>query len=468
MSLPHKISIACLSFASALFFSGCSDSLGPSASGTEVGNPEIQACARALMKIAGDDSAWRIGRYLDEPLLDPADNSQPFTLAKRAQTVPIDSCAVQVIDTSIITDTSLVPDTLHITDTLVEKRLQADTVTSIIEGDTLVTVNSSWVWDTILVSDSVVVQREQITIDTIFTRDTVYDCTRENVNLVNTVPNDRQLVLLGPAPEYDSMTYFPENDSVTLAFSTAAPGGEPVTARNVEVNRGLLLETFSVSKTVSAGDGAQGFATYTDSDGDGIIYTAAADALPAVLLEVRMQGNGIRSSLVSEFNAGADLSFTGTGDNHIISLDRRDSIEGAAFRTARLISLTSPESDTLLVYENSLDPADSLHRTESRYILTGEDGIGSLSLAGIHQTLEYAGADFTQIHITAIPDIPVSTSVGERVFSFTAEVLGPLGSVLLFTGTVEADKGVTGQFQLDGKTYTVTADAVAVIIQELP
>ncbi|MBF0433527.1 MAG: hypothetical protein HQK83_19775 [Fibrobacteria bacterium] len=446
-------------------FQSCSQPTGPISSGTDVGNPEITACVSALMKITQDDSTWKMSSYLDNNLLDPSINDKPYLLAKTAATDSSDSCLVRVIDTMVVTDTAVIWDSTFVKELRIENRLHVDTTITQIDNYTITNIDSMYILDSVYILDTIIVGSKQITIDTLFQEKTIHDCSLAQIDFTDTSATEtKRTILTDDAITFDSVIYFPANDSVAYIMDEPAAYNSSISMGEANITKNSNYNVYSVTKNLSGADGSSIFIKYADFDGDNLIYFAPEGIFPTIVLNGTLQKNKFKVTLQSTFNSGPDLNFSNIVDNIVTSFTRYDINNSDTLQTVSLVTDPDPTKDILYLEINKPSDNDSLVRLRAQYYFNT-----SLlsSLTKIKQDLHFSSALFQKIQLTASPDSVISETVTGRTFTFTAEVFKTDSSIMVFSGSANAQQGISGYFEIDGKHYTVIAPVnEQVFIQE--
>jgi len=414
----------------AMLIAGCS--LGPVAGGgTETGNPEVVACARAAFAAMNADSQWMPEHYLpggvqklDPALLIPASTREKLAVPlgkaqARIDTVVNDTHYVYIDDTLLVRDTVIRTDTQYVNDTLISTRLVDDTIVETDSGDTSRYVLQRIVNDTVLVADTLVLRDTTVNVDTMLYRDTLalpdtsadwsinggtlvpatYVDSSKLVRLRDMRPSVTWLVdsiyLNPPASENDSMNIAPV---YLVMMDIAGARGPDTQSRTIDVSPGNysvipgLGRYQSLSKRYSTPSGYAVSEAYADRDGDGLLFIALPALVPAARYDCAITSPALDQSGSFDFCAGADRNF-GTIDGNAISVFGRttqsdDITEQAHY--ARDTASTSWQRMALSLAQAY--SRDSVENITVRYLISrGDDSLGLADdrLLGVRETIAY-------------------------------------------------------------------------------
>lgn len=427
----------------------CTSPSGPVADGgTHTGNPDVTACVAALYEAMETGDEWRVDYYIDAGRLDPATIDPQLTpqgLAKRCVSgMSVGSAKAQ--DTIVVVDTILKSDTLILErktihrDTIINPGELADTVDTALGGVPVRYVITSLVFDTIFSADTLV------SYDTIFLVDTVL---HERTYLADTIP--------ATAP--DTGDGAGENqraaDSVTIEMKDVTPlvntsdfsytGGTADTVRTKWVS--------SLSKSYVSPEGTVVLVRYGDADGNGRLYEAAPGGMPAALLTERRIAGGAGIELSCRFNAGADTSFSSVGNNMIDSLVRLHYTGELLDERVLFLGLRSTSNavaDKAVL--SRFIPTDSIRYTKTTFTAAGE------RMTRLDHSRVFMGrvenVDSLGFHLEGF-----TKGKGEALTSASFEALLHLRdeSVGRFAGTIDTSDGLVGTYRLNGAIYRVRA-----------
>jgi hypothetical protein len=310
---------ALLPLCAALWLCRCSFN---TASGTETGNPDITACAKAMAKEAlaalhtGND--WQPSTYLDSAAI--ADSMQnvplPSGLGKRAaalaDTSPFMDSALIIYDTVVFFDTIITKDTTYVRDTIpvadtLSKTLPAagDTVTV----DVACKKGSIVICDTAVITDTLLQQRAKAVIRIIRKSDgqqllyAVVDTLWLQGSADTTRTGITSLPVLAPQWELADVAYSPGVAArVSYMFITVAPPADTV---SVPANAGNCLinaRQMFLSRSTIAGTTVLSRIAYSETDSMlGIItfYPSAADTAESLTVAYKVD-------IGKNFSSGAD------------------------------------------------------------------------------------------------------------------------------------------------------------------
>jgi len=215
----------------------------------------------------------------------------------------------------------------------------------------------------------------------------------------------------------------------------------------------------SVDKKYTS-NGTEIYELYKDTDGNGILYTAATGLVPQMkLYATYMNGTSVTELLVC-FDAGADRNCDSIKDNRIISLNRRESDNGIERELIEYGKefLTSGE-DTAVLSVKKFSPVNSAESTVTSYIcLHGTDTLDHRlnALHSFAQNLTYRSGTVHSISSSVILPSPLAGLSAPATASIHAVVRFTDGHEAVLDGTVDFTvKTLTGTYTENGKTAAV-------------
>jgi hypothetical protein len=392
---------AILPLCAALWLCRCSINV---ASGTETGNPDITACAKAMAKEAlaalHTKNEWQPSSYLDSAALADSMQNVPLTsiaaaggLSKRAATLAdtspfLDSAliiydTVVFFDTIIKKDTTFVRDTIPVADTL-SKTLPAagDTVTV----DVACKKGSIVICDTAVITDTLLQQRAKAVIRIIRKSDgqqLLYAVT-DTLWLKNATDTTKAGTISNPAPapqwELANVAYIPGIAlKVNYMFVSLPPLSDTV---SVPANAGnCLINTrrMFLSRSTIAGVTVLSRIAYSEADstlGISTFYPGAADTA---------------ESLSVAYKVDIGKNFSSATDDRLLGISR--SVSYKPLSQFRRISLhISPDPLAMTGTEPSSGLA-SITLTNARGASAAFYGVAD-SANGLIGTMTQAGATY--------------------------------------------------------------------------
>ncbi len=444
------------------------------ADGTHTGNPDVAACAAAIRDLSLESGQWHIENYVSAERLDPA-SIDPRTdhgpiLAKRQTGVMAWS------DTLILTDT-LYRDTffvlqhspLIVNDTIIDTYVQSDTVDTIIDGRSYKHVEKTMITDSVYVNDTIVKVDTVFFTDTVVVRDTIYPSDKapagspgetqkqfyDSANWYNRSNFD----VSAPAPAYQYSTYNPELKLAEHVF--ASPAGDEAAVitspAKFDLRDNARTDVVELSALFPADSVTTVRITYSDADGDNLLFEAASGATPAARLTEVRQSTNADQRLTVLFDAGADIHFGAIADNAVATMNRVSTESGDTVQTIRF---EKGANDSLRMTIDRNRPSREVDKSQSVFVSLD----GSLRsarddrLVQMRHMRRYRRKDIYQIHLTLTPAAPRERTQSLEACSFSARIVHQDDTEAAFSGIVNESGVIIGDYTYYGTIMRLTVD----------
>lgn len=420
--------------------------------GTHTGNPYVVAAV--VMSLAGTGDEWHVDHYVDRSQLDPASIAPPVgraTAKPLAKRLAGSTTSADPAGTMLLSRQEIVVDTLY------EEYVVWDTV--YVDGARYVT--ETVVRDLVFIRDTITV------VDTVL----VWAPGAEGVDSLDSAnavdsgvaPSFRSEVLspvMFCGSDYDAASrtvdYVFEQEDETWSVQAA---DDAYTVNVAVVSR--------ISQVYEAGDGSVVQTSYTDRDGDDLLYTASADSVPQVrLVRTTSQSDG-KVVLCTEFDAGSDGVFTTTADNTILSLFHYRLVGADTMAIASYVFSQhgSTVYGTLRVTE--FPTVDTIVRVITEYNSVGGLNVSSHRLDRVAQTIFYDTDTVGSVTVVLEPRGTVTP--GQNIVSAEVDAMVNLEdrSIGRLTGSIESGR-LDAVYIYGSCQYRVTSGADgAISIEEI-
>ena len=409
--IPLLFVISCAGLA---WLSGC----GPTrlAGGTETQNPEIVACVKKMADAAFDaadaGSAWRPTNYLQ-------DSAPGASLGKTAKRAAFSSSAFPVIVIASWSDTAIIGDSIEI-----------------IRDTALVTTKA-------IKLDTVLVDRK------LFFTDTLADTVRSVLNDMSRV----SIVVRLAADSIIVKDTVVMIDTVDLQYKRATVSVKRLSseiAPTVIDTQQFRIDTLSSQKFIDeANPAGRSIAPSPSWKLDSIVYSSIDSPVVYRVVSPPTKDTALLSPSVNALSFIKNEQFL---SSEIVS----DGI--------RVETITFNSIDSLLsIGRFNPSPFDTVESLSTRYSIDiGADKYSGADdrLLGISRQYLYRLGSFHYLELTLSPDQANSPGNTKKIYNgmISMKIIFSSDKTGVFSGFVDSDLRLIGVYEIDGKKYQVTCD----------
>lgn len=437
-------------------------SMGPVV-GTETGNPDIAACLSTVLSQFDTLDTWLPSHYLveGESQLNPLKVYQAFPALRLAKKTALPDSTDTLPDQGIVLhyrhENIVRVDSQYVNDTIVIDTVVVDTVYQKIntdEGETVIAEKMRH--DTIIIVDTIVV-RDTISVrsvDTVYLTDTgspVPESGKDSKSGVMFSVSSKETLV--PTPT-GSFVIYSDARGVQLKYSMVSPSD------NVFLSSASDYLAVSQQTTIN---GVVIKEVYSDGDGDGFLFKAAALQTARSNLLATYTKATEQTELTVAFDAGGDGKFPATYDNRISALRRTRSSGGTVVDDVTYgCQYNGKQLDTIALTRKQIIASGLIAQSQKRFsCIAGNDTLDHKQnrLAALFHSVTYRNERIKKMDITIVLDTLLAAASKPHSGRITIFIDYGKGLAGMVDAVVNfSTQTVTGDYAENGKEFKLSFD----------